>query len=165
MAKVVLNSVELTTLTVPTVISLPLTVSRVRSPAKGARAVPVRLTLRVAPLAPPGGVIEMSVGRGGGFIVSTTALLVPYGVVTVTLHAVTVSTDAFSVMVKVKIYAKPTLTLDTVPKTRFGQKLTSVPPPGTKLVPTSVKVYCPGSPVILGPIVSTVGGPYATVKV
>jgi hypothetical protein len=109
-------------LTIPTVISLPLTVSSVRSPAKGARFVPVRLTLSVVPLTPPEGVIEVNVGRGGGFIVTTTALLVPYRVVTDTLHAVTVSTGAFSVKVKFKIYAKPTLTRDTVPKTRSGQK-------------------------------------------
>lgn len=73
------------TVTPPTLMSVPVT--PIVLPV-GVKLVPIRVTGKLVPRAPDEGVIEVSVGAGGAITVNVTALLVPLGVVMVTLLAV-----------------------------------------------------------------------------
>ena len=64
------------------------------------KLVPVRTTGREVPRISDGGAMDVSVGAGGGTTVNVPALVVPAGVVTVTLRALNVALDA---MVKVVV--------------------------------------------------------------
>jgi hypothetical protein len=125
--------VELTTVTGPTVTSVPLT----DTVAPATKFVPVSVTGTAVPRVPDDGLIDASVGVGGApdpaLTVKLTAPLVPFGVVTDTVRAPTAAVAPIVRVVAIVVG----LTTVTGP-TPISVPLTDTVAPDAKLVPVSV---------------------------